>query len=86
MITGCAETTEPIEILFGAWTRVRPTNHVLNGARIAQRKKTILRASLGRSQLLARGLELTSGFYPGSSEQHRLFLGVYLKTYSFERY
>ena len=25
------------------------------------------------------GLELTPGFYPGSNEQHRLFLGVYLK-------
>jgi len=25
------------------------------------------------------GLELTAGFYPGSNEQHRPFLGVYLK-------
>jgi len=25
------------------------------------------------------GLELTRAFYPGSNEQHRLFLGVYLK-------
>ena len=25
------------------------------------------------------GLELTSGFYPESNEQHRLYLGVYLK-------
>ena len=25
------------------------------------------------------GLKLTPGFYPGSNEQHRLYLGVYLK-------
>ena len=26
----CVETAEPIEMLFGMWTRGRPRNHVLN--------------------------------------------------------
>jgi len=28
----CAKTSEPIEILFGMWTRVSPKNHVLDGS------------------------------------------------------
>ena len=28
----CPKTAEPIEIPFGIWTQVGPTNHVLDGA------------------------------------------------------
>jgi len=27
----CAETAEPIDLLFGLWTRMGPRNHVLDG-------------------------------------------------------
>jgi len=27
----CAETTEPIEVPFGLWTRMDPKHHVLHG-------------------------------------------------------
>ena len=30
----CAETVEPVEVPFGAWTRVGPRNHELGGAGI----------------------------------------------------
>jgi len=27
----CAETAEPIDLLFGMWTRMDPRNHVFDG-------------------------------------------------------
>jgi len=32
----CAKIAEPIEMLFGSWSRVGPGNHVLDGGLVPQ--------------------------------------------------
>jgi len=39
----CAKVAEPIEILFGLWTRVGPRKHVLDGAQIPMRRGNNIR-------------------------------------------
>jgi len=38
---------EPIEMLFGMWTRVGPRNHLLDGAQIPMHDGSVLRAKRG---------------------------------------
>ena len=46
------ETDEPIEVLFGMWTRVAPRNHVLNEAlRIPPQEEVLTGAYLSMSRL-----------------------------------
>ena len=46
MILSPAKTAEPIEVVFGLWSRVGPKNRVLDGVQIPQRKGAILRGEM----------------------------------------